>query len=304
MKRVIVTGATGFIGRHAIPALLRRGYEVHALTRAGETRTGGVTWHSVDLLAGEPLQALFGRIRAGHLLHLSWCTDPGQYWTSAANLRWVKASIDLLAGFKEAGGERFVGVGSCAEYDWRYGGYCVENVTPAHPASLYGVSKDCVRRLLESYAVRSGMGWAWGRVFHLYGPGEHPGRLVSSVIRGLLDGREVPCTHGTQLRDYLHVIDVASALVALLDSAIEGPVNIASDQPVSLRDLLKEIGVVTGRGELVRLGALAAPAEEPDFLVGSNQRLAKEVAWIPEYDLQRGVRQTVGWWKEQREGVK
>lgn len=111
--RVLVTGATGFVGRHAVPALLARGFEVH-----GVGRGVGPNQHAADLLAAEDRRALIARVRPSHLLHLAWDAEPGRYWTSEANLDWVAASLDLARLFAAAGGRRFVGIGTCAEYAW------------------------------------------------------------------------------------------------------------------------------------------------------------------------------------------
>jgi nucleoside-diphosphate-sugar epimerase len=299
VKRVIVTGATGFIGRFAVQALQARGYEVHALSRTTNERADGVFSHRVDLLAGHDVEPVLKEIRASHLLHLAWCAQPPSYWTSPENLKWVQASLILMDKFREAGGQRLVGAGTCAEYDWSYG-YCVEHVTPTNPLSLYGVSKDCAQRLQGAYCTSQGISGAWGRVFHLYGPGEHPGRLVPTLIAGLLQGRAVPCTQGNQFRDYLHVSDVASAFAALLDSEVQGPVNIGSGKPLLLKDLIGKVAEIIGREDLARLGALPSPEHEPHLLVASTARLEREVSWRPALDINRGLSETVAWWRENR----
>src|SRR5262245_28337598 len=127
MKRVLLTGATGFIGRHCLPALLAGGYEVHTVSsRAAVGHPQGVYAHQADLLDSVQVAALFSSIRPSHLLHFAWYAQPGAYWTSLENVRWVQSSLDLLWSFVAYGGQRVVMAGSCAEYDWRYG-YCTEH---------------------------------------------------------------------------------------------------------------------------------------------------------------------------------
>src|SRR4051794_18620498 len=107
MKRVLVTGATGFIGRHSLPSLSVRGYEVHAATsreHAPMIDAPGVVWHRADLMNREQVFALVSTIKPSHLLQLAWYAVPGKFWTSPENLRWVQAGLDLLRAFKEAGG--------------------------------------------------------------------------------------------------------------------------------------------------------------------------------------------------------
>ena len=128
--------------------------------------------------------------------------------------------------------------------------------------------------------------------------GEHPSRLVASVIRALLQEQPALCSTGEQMRDFLYMPDVAAAFVALLDSEAQGPVNIASGQPVSVKDVVRRIAAELGRQHLIRLGARPTPADDPPFLVGDSRRITTEVGWRPEYDLDTGLRETISWWRE------
>ena len=299
MKKVLLTGGRGFIGRQAIFPLLDRGYEVHAVSRLPVPDTGekGVIWHQCDLLDTQQQQALLGHVAPSHLLHLAWCTEPGRYWSAWDNLRWVQASLALLLSFREQGGTRAIFCGSCMEYDWSYG-FCSEGVTPVKPATLYGCCKNSLRQIVARFSRENGLSSAWGRVFFLYGPHEHPRRLVAAVIRALLAGARADCTHGQQIRDFLYVKDAADALAALLDSSVEGPVNIASGQPVPLRQIVGSIAEKLGSQGKVNLGALPVPGNEPPFVVGDIRRLFGEVGWRPRYDLAIGLEETITWWRQ------
>ena len=301
MKRVLITGAAGFIGRHCLPRLVEDGYEVHAVSSADRARDPStVHWHLADLLDRRQVAGVMAEVRPTHLLHLAWYTVPGRYWTALENFHWVGASLDLIETFVEHGGRRLVSAGTCAEYDWSYG-YCVEGMTPLAPATPYGVCKDALRAMVESFASQTGLSSVWGRVFFLYGPHEHPGRLVPSVIRSLLHAEPARCTHGNQIRDFLYVQDVADAFVMLLGSDTTGAVNIASGQPIRLRDIIIEIADQLGELGLVRLGALPPAPGEPSVLLGDASRLRQEVGWSPSYCLADGLEQTIAWWKERRD---
>ncbi|HEX8747033.1 MAG TPA: NAD(P)-dependent oxidoreductase [Pyrinomonadaceae bacterium] len=302
MKRVLVTGAGGFVGRHCLPLLTARGFEVHAVARSGAAPEGlesGASWHRADLLEAAQVSELLKRVRPTHLLHLAWYAEPGKYWTAVENLAWVQASLGLLQQFALFGGRRVVVAGTCAEYDWRYG-FCSEHLTPLLPRTLYGVCKQALHGMLEAAAERLSLSAAWGRIFFLYGPHEHPARLVPHVIGGLLRREAVACTEGTQLRDYLYVRDVASAFVSLLASEATGAVNISSGQPVEVREIVYRIADQLEGRELVRLGALPAPEGEPPLLVGDNARLKTEVGWTPAYSLPDGLAETIHWWRSLR----
>ncbi len=297
MNKVFITGSNGFIGRHCLPLLVARGYEVHAVSSSATNgNSPNVYFHQADLLNEGNIQALMTEVQPSHLLHLAWYSVPGKYWTSTENVRWVQASLGLLQAFTLTGGRRAVMAGSCAEYDWRYG-YCSEQVTPLLPITLYGVCKHSLQNILDAFARETGVSVAWGRIFFLYGPHEHPDRLISSVIRSLLNGKPARCSHGNQVRDFLYVEDVAGAFVALLESNVEGAVNIASGRPIALKDIIHNIGEKLGREDLIRLGALPASVNEPHLLVADVNRLRNEVGWQPRYSLDKGLEQTITWWK-------
>jgi nucleoside-diphosphate-sugar epimerase len=295
MKRVLVTGATGFIGRHSLAPLVAQGYEVHAITRSGK-QTGAAIWHNADLLNSEALVAVVAEVRPTHLLHFAWYAVSGKYWTAIENFHWVRATLELLQAFADNGGERAVCAGTCAEYDWRYG-KCQEDLTPLHPATTYGICKSATVSLTDAFARTAKISAAWGRIFLLYGPHEHPNRLVSSVIRSLLRNEAARTSHGQQIRDILHVQDVAEAFVALLDSEVQGAVNIASGQPVALREVVTTIGHLTGKSDRLEIGALPAAENDPLLLTADTRRLRKEVGWKPRLDLAVGLQSTVDWWR-------
>ena len=141
------------------------------------------------------------------------------------------------------------------------------------------------------------MQFAWARIFHLYGPAEAEVRLVPAVILALLDGQVAECTHGEQIRDYLHVEDVASALWAIAKSELCGPVNVGSGQPVKVRKIVETIAQYLQRGKDVAFGALPADPKEPPLLVADVRRLANETGWKPALTLEEGVATTCEWWR-------
>lgn len=298
LKRVLLTGAGGFIGRHCLPVLRNAGFEIHALSRAGHETGCEVQWHAVNLFEDGAAQRLLAEVRPTHLLHLAWYAEPGLYWAAPENFQWVRASLALLHAFARHGGERVVMAGTCAEYDWRYG-WCSEEVTPLAPATVYGTCKHSLQSMLAAYSRQYELSSAWGRIFFLYGPYEHPSRLVPSVICSLLRGEPALCSSGEQVRDFLHVADVASAFVALLCSEVQGPVNIASGEAVTIRDVVERISAKIGRPELLRLGARPTPYQEPSLLLADVRYLNRELRWQPAIGLARGLDETIAWWRDQ-----
>ncbi|MFO7904138.1 MAG: NAD(P)-dependent oxidoreductase [Pirellulaceae bacterium] len=299
MKRVLVTGATGFIGRQCLPMLLEKGYEVHGTFLHGQTpHAENVHWHQADLLDGNQLPDLVRRVAPTHLLLLAWNATPGVYVSSLDNVDWLRSSLQLVQLFKEFSGERVVGAGTCFEYDWSYG-YCRESLTPLHPSTLYGTCKHALQLALAGFGKGAGLSSAWGRIFFLYGPNEYESRLVASVISAVLRSETAPCSSGKQIRDFLHVQDVAGAFVALLDSRVTGPVNIASGQPITIGEVVETIGEQLERPDLIARGVLPDRPNEPSVLFADVSRLTSEVGYRPRHDLHSGLRDTISWWRRQ-----
>ena len=308
LKRVLVTGAGGFIGRASIAPLKRLGFEVHAVFSAAARAPSpatlpGVVTHVADLLSESQVDALMTRVAPSHLLHFAWIATPGIYWHSPENFRWLSASQYLLRGFRARGGTRAVMAGSCVEYDWSKAGICSETSSPMADQSTvltpYAASKIALQKALAQFSHEEQLSSAWGRIFFQFGPYEHPDRLVSSVIRHLLMSQEALCTHGRQIRSFLHVADVGAAFAQLLGSDIQGPVNIGSDDRIALADLIGRIAHKIGRPDLVRLGARSAPSDEPPLLVPDVQRLRDEVRWRPQLSLHEGISDAIAWWRSQ-----
>jgi nucleoside-diphosphate-sugar epimerase len=298
VKRVLLTGASGLIGRHAGSALVERGYEVHAVARHPPPgRDGHLNWHAVDLFDLRATEDLVAKLVPTHLLHLAWDTEPGVYLTSDVNERWREVSAALLEAFGRHAGRRAVLAGTCFEYDWSAASEPLTEGAPLRPRSPYGVAKDALRRDAEGVAADADLSLAWGRVFFLFGPGEHPRRLVASIAQRLLAGEPAPCSDGRQVRDFLFSAEVARAFVALLDSPTRGPVNIASGTGVAVRHLAELVGSAAGRPDLLQFGALPRAPDDPPRVVGDATRLREDIGWRPVVTLSEAVARTVTSWR-------
>ncbi len=301
MKTLLVTGASGFIGRHALAVAAARGYDVHAVAHrehAPEEPARGVTWHRADLLREADRGRVIDAVRPSHLLHFAWIAEHGRYWEAPENEAWLASSVDLVAKLEARGCHRVVAAGTCAEYDWADAALatsnCREETTPCRPHTLYGRSK---LRFADELARRSTLSHAWGRLFLLYGPAEDPRRLVPSIARAILAGQEARIGPGTQVRDFLDVRDAGAAFVALLDSALEGPVNIGTGVGAPLADVARTVADLLGRPELLQVGALPPRPDDPPRLVPDIERL-NETGFRPARSLREGLADAIGWWRE------
>jgi nucleoside-diphosphate-sugar epimerase len=292
LSRVLLTGASGFVGRHALSALSDAGHEVHAVARHRGPHAPGVIWHEADLLAD---CAVVSEVAPEILLHLAWYAEHGKFWDAPENVRWVQASLELLQDFAAAGGRRVVMAGTCAEYEWSRELYPED--APLHPSTLYGAAKHGLHTVAGAYAQQLGLSLAWGRLFFLYGPFEAPARFVPSLVRALLAGERAPMTAGTQRRDFMHVADAGAAFAALADSALTGAVNVASGEGVELRELASLIAAHSGGPELLGIGELPMRDGDPPSLVADAARLHSELGFQPRLSLDAGLRDTIAWWQ-------
>ena len=295
MTRVLVTGASGYIGRQTLAPLARLGFEVHGLARRPLDEPA-CTWHALNLFDPEAFAAALAAIRPSHLLHLAWTTEHGKFWTDPANEAWRAATLDLVDRFIAAGGRRCVIAGSCTEYDWSGAGSLSEARTPLRPATPYGQAKAATFRAVQAKAAAAGLAYAHARLFFSYGPFEQPQRLMPTIMRALLKGEPARLTAGTQVRDFLDVRDVGRCLALLLASEVEGAVNVASGEGVTVARIAGLLGEMIRRPDLIQLGAVSSPREEPSSIVADVSRLATEVGATPEITLEQGLSDAVAWW--------
>ncbi|MCA3274867.1 MAG: NAD(P)-dependent oxidoreductase [Roseomonas sp.] len=292
-ERVLVTGATGFIGQHIPPLLRARRYETHVTARGALPETAGITAHGVDLLRQDEAQRLIKDLRPDIIIHTAWYVAHGRFWTAPENTDWLEASTALAAYAAEAGTRRFVGIGTCAEYATEAGddAYPWPETRPIAPATPYGEAKATLaQRLSEIAEGRAHFSFAWARLFHLFGPGENPARLVPSIMLALREGHEAQCASGRPVRDFISTQNAAAAITALATSQVTGPVNIGSGAPISIAAMARLIAHISGRPYLLRLGALPDRPNEPPYMVAHTGRLRREVGFTAPVSLAAELR--------------
>lgn len=295
-KRIIVTGASGFIAKHALAPLLAQGFEVHAVSRQPLDCMAGIHWHQANLLDHCQHLPLLEKTRATHLLHAAWYAEHGKFWHALENHQWLDASKHLVSEFVKQGGHRILGVGSCAEYDW-----CREDSQPwreddsCMPTTLYGQSKHALHQYIAEIAD-AGVSYSWARIFMTFGPGEPPGKLIPSIIIALLKGRAAKCSSGVQVRDYSDARDIGKCLALLIDTGQTGPINLASGQASRIADIASMLATIIGRGDLLSLGALPDRDGEPPCMVADISLLKSAISFqFP--SLQQRLEETIDWWK-------
>lgn len=296
--RILVTGARGFIGRRLVGQLVERGHTVVGLSRGGDPsgQSPAIESSTGDLLAAGEAQRIVDAASADALVHLAWITEPGLFWHSPENERWLDASRRLIEAFAAAGGRRVVVAGTCAEYAWSDEPLS-ETTSPLEPATPYGQAKAQVFREMPSL-VGPDATWGWGRIFFPYGPGEQGKKFVPFIVDGLRRGERIPLTSGEQSRDFLYVDDVARAFVRLVESpTFEGAVNVASGSATPLREVGEALGRLAGREDLLGWGDLPPREGDPRIVVADVTRAREALGFEPTVALDGGLRLT---WEERR----
>lgn len=277
--RVLLTGASGFLGRHVLKALQSLGVDTLVVGRKLPLHCQVINFKQVDLLNQAIIDDLLTSQKITHLLHFAWYTEHGDYWKSRLNLAWLQATVRLVDSFCRAGGKKVVIAGTCAEYDWSHS-YCYEESTPLRPHSLYGAAKDATRRLTETLCEEYQAKLAWGRIFLPYGLGDDPRRLLPSLIAVFRDGQAPFGVNANAYRDFLHVEDVASGFIRLLSPGAVGAFNICSGQPVQIADVVRQVARIYGADPEAVLRLSTTRFGEPECLIGDNHRLAS-LGWKP-----------------------
>lgn len=283
--RVLVTGATGLIGRELANPLKRAGFEVHAVSRDIPVSAQGFVWHRGSLFDEDFIRRVIREVRPSHLLNLAWCTT-GDYLTSDLNARFLAAGEALARHFVAAGGCCAVYAGTCFEY--KLGKVPLsENDELDALKNPYVRCKDELRRRATGIFSRAGVSFAYGRIFYVFGRGEPNSRLTGMVLEKLLREERVTIKAGPLAKDYIYAKDVAASFVALLRAPVEGPVNVCTGRAITIRDFVMTIARRIGRVDLVAFEDDCA--NQPPVIVGDNTRLTDEVGYRPQWTIDQAV---------------
>jgi len=278
---ILVTGAGGFIGRSVVRRLLERGEAPLVLAHRWQGPQG--------------LESLLPTGDIDACIHLGWYADTRDYLVNASeNRRCLQDSLDLVERLGGHGCQSLVVAGTSAEYATSDSAFSED--APVNPWSVYGAAKASLHQFLRSSLVPPGMVVSWGRIFNVAGPGEDPNRLLPQVARSVLAGREISLTAGTQVRDYLHVDDVAEGLVQAMYAARPGAYNISSGRGVPLSQILTELARLVGDPSLLKFGERERGEHDPDSVVGSNAAL-RGLGWRPHHDLTQLLASVADYWR-------
>lgn len=293
--KILVTGASGFIGSHVLSVIEGMGYEVYAtrLSNVAKTKKNQeIEWIELDILNLDAVSSMMSRVRPDLLIHLAWNVESGKYSTSPENLLWAYATLNLVKQFQSNGGQRVVVAGSCAEYSWNYG-LCDEAQTPLLPSTVYGSCKDIARRLIYDFHNKQEIIFTWARIFYPYGPGEYRGRLIPQIILSFLENKELKTSLNKHYRDYIHARDVATALVHLvLNSKNSDCFNICSGSLIQVSNVIAECKKHVTKSPAIYLGGKSLKVIEPNLVGGINSKLLA-TGWTPKISFSDGIEEYI-----------
>jgi nucleoside-diphosphate-sugar epimerase len=297
--RVLVTGATGFVGSHVLRRLLRDDEHTVAIV----ARPSSDRWRIAELLdrviviEGDlacPLEYAepVGRFGAEAVLHLAWPQVADRDKSPMLHLDNVRPTVEFVKLVHAAGAQHFIGVGSQAEY----GPYphSIDEQQPTRPTSYYGTAKLCAGLLAERACEYLRLRFAWLRLFCAYGPMDAPTCLIPSVSRALLAGERPATTRGEQLWDFLFVADAAEAIHAVLEQpGACGVFNLGSGRVHTIRSVVERLRDLIRPSAELGLGELPYGPNQLMHLEANVDRLRRSTGWHAATDLDTGLSHTV-----------
>lgn len=284
-KKVLVTGATGLIGKELIKPLQKAGFDIYAITIDENNPANGVNWIKGSLFDEKFIQETMETVKPEYLLNMAWATT-GDYLTSDVNYKFLNAGISLLKYFKDNGGKRVVYAGTCFEYKFK--DEPLKETDELAPAkTVYTFCKNKLHEIAGYFCEENNISFGYGRIFYVYGRNEDKTRLTGMIIDKLSKNEEVIIKSGSLIKDYMYAKDIAGAFVKFLDSNVEGTVNICTGNPVTIKDFALTIAKKMNKEHLIVFQD--EPSNQPPIIVGDNSRLINEVKYEIRYNLSNSI---------------
>ena len=275
MKKILVTGASGLIGKQTIAPLLREGFDIYCLDSK-----------KYNLFDYDNIEKYILEIKPQYLLHFAWITS-GDYLCNPLNEKYYEASVHLLRTFSRCGGKRVVYAGTCFEYE--FSDKILSEEDELLPKTFYAQKKIELYKNMKKICESEKLSYAWGRIFYVYGANEREGRLTRLIIDGLSNDEYVDVKYGQLIRDYMYNKDIAEAFVALLLSDVEGAVNICTGKGITLADYARTIAKCMGKENLLRI--YSEETNQPLSIIGNPNRLVLEVGYSPQWEYEQGIKE-------------
>lgn len=307
MKRVLVTGGSGFVGASLVRRLLRDGHEVHLLVRSGydpsriQELLPDLSIHKGDLSDPTSLQETVRRIRGEWIFHLaahgaySWQTDTREIFRTN-----LFGTINLLEACLAAGFESFVNTGSSSEYGFK--DHAPSETELLEPNSDYAVAKASATLYCRFAAQRRNVRIVTLRLYSIYGPYEHPDRLIPTLLREGLQGRLPPLVNPDTARDYVYIDDAVEAylLAARADFEPGALFNVGTGIQTPISEVVEIARRVLDIHAAPEWSSMAARSWDTSSWLCDNRKIVRELGWKPRFTLEQGFRETAKRFPEPR----
>ena len=272
MKTILLTGASGFVGKQIFKALSASNFRIVPVVRTGKESSfqsqskvdrivcsSDIFQESTDWWA-EQCEGI------DVVIHAAWYAEPRKYLQSSKNMDCLVGSLNFARGAVIAGVKRFVGIGTCFEYDLSAG--VLSKDSPLNPLTPYASTKVALYMALSHWLPEKSVEFAWCRLFYLYGEGEDERRLVPYLHKQLVKGEEVELTSGKKIRDFLDVSEAGRVIAEVAAGEQHGPINVCSGEPITVRQLAEQIGDTYGRRDLLKFGSRPDNLVDPPCVLG------------------------------------
>lgn len=289
MKKILLTGATGLIGKELIKPLLENGYEIFAISRKPLPNSNTVAWLAGDLFDTQFIQSCCKKAQADILVHLAWKVTK-DYAASNENFSFLANSINLLQEFQKNNGKQVFFCGSYFEYDFTQS-KLTEQSPLAPEKMVYTFCKNELRKIAEKFCRQNAMDFCYGRIFNVFGHNEERNRLTRQILDNLFADKEVVIKSGPLQKDYLYAKEAALAITHILNKNYTGTINICSGVPVAIKELALSFAKKIQKEHL--LVFKNDFGNQPQIVYGDNSILCKTLGYHYTYTLDQAVAEIV-----------
>lgn len=302
ISRAVVTGPTGAIGTALCLELAKNGIRVYAVCRPGSRRVDAIARHeniTVVFCDAAQLCRLKELIPEGAdaFFHFAWAHTIGAGRNDmAAQTDNIRYTIDAVRAAEALGCKVFLGAGSQAEYGRVEG--VLKPETPCFPENGYGMAKLCAGQMSRVEAQRLGVDHIWIRVLSVYGPGDGPATMISTVARQLLAGQEPALTEGIQQWDYLYAGDAAAAFLLAAQHGVSGKIYpLGSGKAQPLKTYIRQLRDAIDPALPLGFGRIAYGPLQVMHLQADISRLSADTGFAPRVEFADGIGKTIEWIK-------